>query len=105
ATWITHLIHTSSLFPYTTLFRSYYANYTTIDSIAIDYPDYIDYTGTQILDTREIPLLREDYVINEYVDSFISKIVIHLYTEHARSEEHTSELQSRFDLVCRLLLE
>src|SRR5699024_11346336 len=25
--------------------------------------------------------------------------------EIARSEEHTSELQSRFDLVCRLLLE
>src|SRR5699024_11634899 len=24
---------------------------------------------------------------------------------HFRSEEHTSELQSRFDLVCRLLLE
>src|SRR5207249_6304001 len=26
-------------------------------------------------------------------------------TAHDRSEEHTSELQSRFDLVCRLLLE
>src|SRR5699024_11697031 len=26
-------------------------------------------------------------------------------TDHVRSEEHTSELQSRFDLVCRLLLE
>src|SRR5699024_12621886 len=26
-------------------------------------------------------------------------------TRHQRSEEHTSELQSRFDLVCRLLLE
>src|SRR5207249_9330408 len=26
-------------------------------------------------------------------------------TSEARSEEHTSELQSRFDLVCRLLLE
>src|SRR5207249_5881911 len=25
--------------------------------------------------------------------------------QHHRSEEHTSELQSRFDLVCRLLLE
>src|SRR5207249_6963445 len=25
--------------------------------------------------------------------------------ENVRSEEHTSELQSRFDLVCRLLLE
>src|SRR5437868_12792562 len=24
--------------------------------------------------------------------------------QHGRSEEHTSELQSRFDLVCRLLL-
>src|SRR5699024_12745597 len=27
------------------------------------------------------------------------------YLRPARSEEHTSELQSRFDLVCRLLLE
>src|SRR5699024_12037900 len=27
------------------------------------------------------------------------------YKEWTRSEEHTSELQSRFDLVCRLLLE
>src|SRR5699024_12773753 len=26
-------------------------------------------------------------------------------TQETRSEEHTSELQSRFDLVCRLLLE
>src|SRR5699024_12237932 len=26
-------------------------------------------------------------------------------SEESRSEEHTSELQSRFDLVCRLLLE
>src|SRR5699024_11888598 len=29
----------------------------------------------------------------------------HYFTENQRSEEHTSELQSRFDLVCRLLLE
>src|SRR5207249_10553801 len=29
----------------------------------------------------------------------------HRQLEAARSEEHTSELQSRFDLVCRLLLE
>src|SRR5437868_7771192 len=27
------------------------------------------------------------------------------YPRRSRSEEHTSELQSRFDLVCRLLLE
>src|SRR5699024_12369118 len=30
---------------------------------------------------------------------------IELIRLEARSEEHTSELQSRFDLVCRLLLE
>src|SRR5699024_11697193 len=28
-----------------------------------------------------------------------------LFAENYRSEEHTSELQSRFELVCRLLLE
>ena len=28
-----------------------------------------------------------------------------MHTIEHRSEEHTSELQSRFDLVCRLLLE
>src|SRR5699024_11359525 len=28
-----------------------------------------------------------------------------VFHHNARSEEHTSELQSRFDLVCRLLLE
>src|SRR5947207_6357857 len=30
---------------------------------------------------------------------------VQLMTVHARSEEHTSELQSHSDLVCRLLLE
>src|SRR5437868_4262047 len=33
------------------------------------------------------------------------RIVADLRIFAARSEEHTSELQSRFDLVCRLLLE
>src|SRR5437868_8876260 len=28
-----------------------------------------------------------------------------IFVDENRSEEHTSELQSRFDLVCRLLLE
>src|SRR5699024_11675719 len=31
--------------------------------------------------------------------------LLFLLASHKRSEEHTSELQSRFDLVCRLLLE
>src|SRR5699024_11735502 len=34
-----------------------------------------------------------------------SLIVPYFCNKSQRSEEHTSELQSRFDLVCRLLLE
>src|SRR5699024_12527114 len=40
------------------------------------------------------------------VRSARSHVVVHLtLLTQGRSEEHTSELQSRFDLVCRLLLE
>src|SRR5699024_12736952 len=34
-----------------------------------------------------------------------SRIIFLIIDCSSRSEEHTSELQSRFDLVCRLLLE
>src|SRR5699024_749744 len=34
-----------------------------------------------------------------------NEIIIATDADRERSEEHTSELQSRFDLVCRLLLE
>src|SRR5699024_11951762 len=60
----------STLFPYTTLFRS--------ALVAARH----DKTGIDMLD----------------VDEAIDRVIV-------RSEEHTSELQSRFDLVCRLLLE
>src|SRR5699024_11306794 len=36
---------------------------------------------------------------------YITCTCISLFFPFYRSEEHTSELQSRFDLVCRLLLE
>src|SRR5699024_12060517 len=40
------------------------------------------------------------------ITTFSSTIYIHTFGRvKLRSEEHTSELQSRFDLVCRLLLE
>src|SRR5207249_7630080 len=60
----------STLFPYTTLFRS-----------AVD-------PAFRALQTE---LHTNAHVLNALV--------------FQRSEEHTSELQSRFDLVCRLLLE
>src|SRR5438105_8420763 len=62
----------STLFPYTTLFRS---------------------PGEKLLG-RIKELVREGN---------IRRVIIK--HEDGRSEEHTSELQSRVDLVCRLLLE
>src|SRR5688572_32245337 len=37
--------------------------------------------------------------------AFVQQLLEHLHTRHHRSEEHTSELQSQSNLVCRLLLE
>src|SRR2546421_2958199 len=69
----------STLFPYTTLFRSFEAA-----------PDGAE-PGDQEREQDENDVVREvGRVDHEAVK---------------RSEEHTSELQSRSDLVCRLLLE
>src|SRR5699024_11339383 len=52
---------------------------------------------------------RENLLINAKILGVHKKNTIEEALEivdlHNRSEEHTSELQSRFDLVCRLLLE
>src|SRR5699024_11770997 len=40
-----------------------------------------------------------------YLQEAVKRGAIAYVSEKERSEEHTSELQSRFDLVCRLLLE
>src|SRR5689334_24282092 len=75
----------STLFPYTTLFRSYQQIPTSLGMWSGATPP----EGI----TAEIVSLRD-------VD--LPKIAeMHL----KRSEEHTSELQSQFHLVCRLLLE
>src|SRR2546430_13452548 len=57
----------STLFPYTTLFRS----------------------GAELRDVR----------------NRVGGVAAPVFGKHERSEEHTSELQSQSNLVCRLLLE
>src|SRR5699024_12222152 len=44
---------------------------------------------------------------DNFIKILITYAVINIFIQiiQSRSEEHTSELQSRFDLVCRLLLE
>src|SRR5437868_9705927 len=55
-----------------------------------------------------LPILRRGaaFLLGESLDRFDESAVLgEVFAHKARSEEHTSELQSRFDLVCRLLLE
>src|SRR5690625_5604196 len=76
----------STLFPYTTLFRS------GENGLAFFQTDKPIYRST---DTVKFRLLRLKHDLSPLNDTCNLK----------RSEEHTSELQSRGHLVCRLLLE
>src|SRR5699024_12821221 len=83
----------STLFPYTTLFRS--ASTAPPKS-----------TIGQIARGLERRAFSGDPVTILSCDNLQSAgdVTESVVTEY-RSEEHTSELQSRFDIVCRLLLE
>src|SRR2546429_3053665 len=70
----------STLFPYTTLFRSL----------------EVQARGDPGEDLRDA---------GRSAEWFEKECHVKVYTRRARSEEHTSELQSRLHLVCRLLLE
>src|SRR5437660_4614909 len=72
----------STLFPYTTLFRS-----------GSELNDWPAHCGTLLIVAKLLPFLLRVRVRAPIVAS------------RTRSEEHTSELQSRGHLVCRLLLE
>src|SRR3712207_8113930 len=80
----------STLFPYTTLFRS-----NKVDTV--DDPELLELVELELRDLlsrydfpgADVPVVRGNA----------------LAALRSRSEEHTSELQSRQYLVCRLLLE
>src|SRR3712207_8051314 len=86
----------STLFPYTTLFRSAHPR------------DLLAQVGVEALDRQRA---RAQHRIAELADDAQRGVAppLHLGVERPllalRSEEHTSELQSRQYLVCRLLLE
>src|SRR5207249_11544308 len=65
---------------------------------------WIEHQGgtVRVADTRESPPRRGDFAGEVHTGPFSAAL---LQSIDLRSEEHTSELQSRFDLVCRLLLE
>src|SRR2546430_13110514 len=77
----------STLFPYTTLFRSPVRSFARLTRLPLTSMPFVEPRSTIQYDApscRSSACRRETF---------------------ARSEEHTSELQSQSNLVCRLLLE
>src|SRR2546422_1890209 len=74
----------STLFPYTTLFRSF---------------------DRAIANDRVDVLYRSGEGTERFDGNYVTPGTFEFLGMPARSEEHTSELQSRLHLVCRLLLE
>src|SRR5699024_11990709 len=71
----------------------------TITDDGIDFDKYTDYENPNLCSMEYIYFARADSEFRGNSTYRIRKAL------GERSEEHTSELQSRFDLVCRLLLE
>src|SRR2546423_10136253 len=84
----------STLFPYTTLFRSVRGPFTESDSLKEPFTD------RPPCQDRDAPMRRWMRRMHPMWHS-----VRHMHPTPHRSEEHTSELQSLAYLVCRLLLE
>src|SRR5688572_31110853 len=76
----------STLFPYTTLFRSLTEREREVAALVAQAKSNGEIASELVLSKR---------TVEKHIANILSK----------RSEEHTSELQSQSNLVCRLLLE
>src|SRR5690606_41941732 len=92
----------STLFPYTTLFRS--ALGEAYITFARRRPGLYEAT-LRAPDPRDPEVQRAGKKITDLVVRVLSAYGLEKEAALHRSEEHTSELQSRENLVCRLLLE
>src|SRR2546430_11780756 len=91
----------STLFPYTTLFRSVYVDRRN-NVLKLAQGEFVTLAKLEAAFGNS-PLVRQIYVYGNSAHPYLLAVVVP--TEEARSEEHTSELQSQSNLVCRLLLE
>src|SRR3712207_7451030 len=80
----------STLFPYTTLFRSLAGLFAWLARTVAYFPLDVELT-------RDLQAIE-----NPWIETFFRAVA---WIGFPRSQEHTSELQSRQYLVCRLLLE
>src|SRR2546430_4053350 len=82
----------STLFPYTTLFRSIGQRHRLAPGHAAVVRELIARFRNVAVEAAPLVVVKDRDAARRRVD-------------HHRSEEHTSELQSQSNLVCRLLLE
>src|SRR2546429_7193602 len=82
----------STLFPYTTLFRS-----LCLEELPHFVPGRVPPQGCRAR--------AHAFYLVWFSPAGVAGLEKNLMKLHSRSEEHTSELQSRLHLVCRLLLE
>src|SRR2546430_10981459 len=83
----------STLFPYTTLFRSHVGKGRGMGS------------GAQVVPFAGLPADWSRTADRDALGRSTRIVLIRARQPDSRSEEHTSELQSQSNLVCRLLLE
>src|SRR3712207_7506843 len=85
----------STLFPYTTLFRS------VVEPSPYLNPFEASQAFLHLLENH-VPF---DEIVPDKIGASAPRLLVSAADVRTRSEEHTSELQSRQYLVCRLLLE
>src|SRR5688572_32195573 len=85
----------STLFPYTTLFRSPFLPVVRRTRGGEELGVVFDARSARLVGFRATVFLTNVFLLPPHFEAFLA----------LRSEEHTSELQSQSNLVCRLLLE
>src|SRR5438034_2200421 len=90
----------STLFPYTTLFRSAAAATTS----SAGWPGFLAVANRATIGSNPA-VVAWSQCTGQFSDHVLACWRLPRRARPSRSEEHTSELQSHSDLVCRLLLE
>src|SRR5437773_9714116 len=91
----------STLFPYTTLFRSFAQRIPSASTVLMSDRSASNSVSTKMISTGWSTNGRARLM----APAVPSNVFCSTNLAGTRSEEHTSELQSHHDLVCRLLLE
>src|SRR5256885_11203911 len=95
----------STLFPYTTLFRSVGYRCNPSREVNKSSNDYYHFVRLSFVLGRAAQTASPLYLGTPEQLYFIQRAFYEAVVPDSRSEEHTSELQSPCNLVCRLLLE